>query len=403
MEGMSGYPEIPYAGRSNLIYLHPCHLCQLKTNSKPGFNAHFLILAIHLVLFGYTYTPCLGKHLLPQNFFWNTHWQNPSSADHSPVLLSLALNLENSQLKRKRSPSKEPTTARTTETLSTKKPKLLRIVIPTVPLNSGLASSKGYSPSSLLSSTESLDSLFDDIAAGDSSQTSVEDGTILSLRGGPSVAGLFFDPLVLLPGEMADAVVTFCMKTYFLLPEDNQVMLFGRLAPEDATTSSASGLPRILLDLLDAMAVLLQPAVPVETHALLFPAKPTRARQAIINLYQPGEGITPHVDLLSRYGDGIVGVSFLSGSVMRFDKISPDKDTAGDTRNRWDLYLPERSMIVLTEEARYGWTHGIDKRTRDFVEADCEGSSRGSWIQRRTRMSITFRWLLPGADVIGHP
>lgn len=285
--------------------------------------------------------------------------------------------------------------------LCTKKPKLLHIVIPTTPLNSGLESPKSSSASSSFSSTGSLDSLFDDTTEK-LSLTSNDDETVLALRTAPPVIGLFFDPAVLLPQGIADEVVAFCMKTYFLTPQDNQVMLFGRFSACDPSLGSASGLPRILLDLLDRMSTLLRPVVPPETYNLLFPAEPTQARQAIINLYQSGEGITPHVDLLGRYGDGIVGVSFSSGCVMRFDKAEckPDGENA---QRRWDVYLPERSMIVLSEDARYGWTHGIDKKTRDFVESESSPSSGGSWIDRTTRISITFRWLLPGADVVGEP
>src|SRR5690606_23887213 len=116
----------------------------------------------------------------------------------------------------------------------------------------------------------------------------------------------------------------------------------------------------------------LRPLLPDETYDLLFPTVPTQARQAIINLYNPGEGITPHVDLLGRYDDGIMGVSFGSGTVMRFDRVEEPDDAMFDdddeaARNRWDMYLPERCVIVLSEEARYDWTHGIDKRTKDYV------------------------------------
>ena len=279
--------------------------------------------------------------------------------------------------------------------ICTKKPKLLRIVIPTAPLNSGLESPER---SSLFSSTGSLDSLFDDTSEK-LTLTSSEDETVLAIRTAPPVAGLFFDPTVLLPQEIADEVVAFCMKTYFLTPQDNQVMLFGRFSACDPSLSSASGLPQILLDLLDRMSTLLRPVVPPETYDMLFPTEPTQARQAIINLYQSGEGITPHVDLLGRYGDGIVGVSFSSGCVMRFDKVECKLDGEIEP-HRWDVYLPERSMIVLSGDARYGWTHGIDKKMRDFVESEAS-TSGGSWIDRTTRISITFRWLLPGADVVG--
>ena len=234
---------------------------------------------------------------------------------------------------------------------------------------------------------------------------------------------------------------SYCLNTYFKVPGVNQVMLFARFLPPpsslvvlsptiDSDVNSNSGLPDILLGLLETISTLLKPLLSPQTYALLFPANPTRARQAIINLYHPGEGITPHIDLLGRYGDGIIGVSFSSSCVMRFDRAKPetknDEDIGvfQDKRTRWDLYLPERSILVLSKEARYDWTHGIDKKKRDFVSLDIDsnthqstsrtdtGSSNrsssspwasdGTWIDRGTRLSITFRWLLPGADVVGN-
>lgn len=47
------------------------------------------------------------------------------------------------------------------------------------------------------------------------------------------------------------------------------------------------------------------------------------ARQVILNQYLPGEGISPHVDLLGRYRDGISGISLGSGCVMRFKNVGP--------------------------------------------------------------------------------
>ena len=38
-----------------------------------------------------------------------------------------------------------------------------------------------------------------------------------------------------------------------------------------------------------------------------------------------------------------------------------------DKSARWDLYLPKRSIIVLSREARYDCTHGIDEKKRDYV------------------------------------
>ncbi|KAF8967450.1 hypothetical protein BDZ97DRAFT_1916734 [Flammula alnicola] len=333
----------------------------------------------------------------------------PMRASSPTVLRPVALNPKSAQLKRKRSPSEEPALGYTKDSEIapvSKRPKFLRIIIPSSSLNSGL-DTKEPSPNSLFSASD-IDSLFDDTndTHDNSIPTSLEDDTP-ALRIGPPIPGLFFDSSMLLPQEIADSVVAFCMKTYFVSPLDNQVMLFSRFDPStSASNSTSTGLPRILLDLLDTLSSLLQPVIPPDTHALLFPAVPTRARQAIINLYRPGEGITPHVDLLGRYGDGIVGVSFSSGSVMRFEKVEEVTVCARsgdeDTKKRWDVYLPERSVIVLTEDARYGWTHGIEKKTRDFVSSSSDDTSGdGSWIDREVRMSVTFRWLLPGADVVG--
>ena len=184
-------------------------------------------------------------------------------------------------------------------------------------------------------------------------------------------------------------------------------MLFGR-AGHDSGSSSA--FPPFLNELLAATSELLaqHPTLPRETHAMLFPSAPhehehrngqiPRARQAIINLYRPGEGISPHVDLLRRFGDGIVGVSLGDGGVpMRFARAE-----AGDG-DEYEVWLPSRSVLVLTGEARYKWTHGIAPRLRDKVEVVAAGEEGDGWMwqERGVRVSVTFRWLLPGADIVG--
>ena len=314
------------------------------------------------------------------------------------------------------------------------KRQVLQIEIP-VALNSGLlnhdSSSSAYGPDSLFS--------FD----GDIS----EEGEIVDIslpaanRTAPPIPGLFFEPSLLLLQELADSVTSYCLDTYFKSsPGVNQVMLFTRFLSPPSSAAQISptiidnsdvmnsdlnadaGLPNILLELLETISTLLKPILPPPTYDLLFPVTPTSARQAIINLYHPGEGITPHIDLLGRYGDGIIGVSFNSSCVMRFDRADPAESQCDrDKSARWDLYLPERSIIVLSREARYDWTHGIDKRKGDYVSllptdqvtsrpdtnaSDISSSSMrasdGTWIDRGTRLSITFRWLLPGADVVGN-
>lgn len=106
------------------------------------------------------------------------------------------------------------------------------------------------------------------------------------------------------------------------------------------------------------------------------------------------------MDLLGRYGDGIIGVSLNSGTVMSFLRVLDEKgEGKGKQEGREErVYLPAGSVIVLTGEARYEWTHGIAKRTVDVVEG-LGGVIEE--IERGERISITFRWLLPGADVVG--
>ena len=318
----------------------------------------------------------------------------------------------------------------------------LRIEIPVAP-DSGLLNheeqhSSPNSSSSLFSAkcSESLFSFNDTSDEGD-----IVDISPSATRTPPPIPGLFFEPSLLLPQELANSVSSYCLDTYFKSPGVNQVMLFARFLPpptspivySDDMHSSLNltiGLPHVLLRLLDTISTLLKPLLSPPTHTLLFPVNPTKARQAIINLYQPGEGITPHIDLLGRYGDGIIGVSFSSSCVMRFDKTQPgtqsdeDGGVRQDKRTRWDLFLPERSILVLSGEARYDWTHGIDKKKRDFVSLPTDTTNQdtlrldtnssmtvsssslqpsdGTWIARGTRLSITFRWLLPGADVVGN-
>ena len=54
---------------------------------------------------------------------------------------------------------------------------------------------------------------------------------------------------------------------------------------------------------------------------------------------------------------------------------------------------------MLTGDSRYLWTHGIDGLMEDLIEG--EGGAGPEWIPRTERVSITYRWLLPGADVVG--
>ena len=97
--------------------------------------------------------------------------------------------------------------------------------------------------------------------------------------------------------------------------------------------------------------------------------------QAIVNEYEPGQGISAHVDCVPCFGETIGSLTLGSGAIMQFQNIP--------NGCREELYLQERSLIVLSEAARYEWTHGIPARKADVID--------GFKIERKRRVSITFR------------
>eukprot|EP01130_Rhizamoeba_saxonica_P006872 TRINITY_DN2756_c0_g1_i2.p1 TRINITY_DN2756_c0_g1~~TRINITY_DN2756_c0_g1_i2.p1 ORF type:complete len:1009 (+),score=238.66 TRINITY_DN2756_c0_g1_i2:571-3597(+) len=95
--------------------------------------------------------------------------------------------------------------------------------------------------------------------------------------------------------------------------------------------------------------------------------------QCIINEYTPGQGISRHVDHKDSFLETIVSISLLSGTSMIFRKGNKN----------FDLYLEPRSVVVLSNEARYDWTHEIPAHTFDKF--------KGKRINRKRRVSLTFR------------
>jgi alkylated DNA repair dioxygenase AlkB len=93
--------------------------------------------------------------------------------------------------------------------------------------------------------------------------------------------------------------------------------------------------------------------------------------QAIVNEYQPGQGISSHVDCESCFKSTIVTVSL--GSCCEMDFISLDRGRARAT------LLEPGSALVLKDIARYRWQHRIRARLSDH------GVARGR------RVSLTFR------------
>lgn len=96
--------------------------------------------------------------------------------------------------------------------------------------------------------------------------------------------------------------------------------------------------------------------------------------QAIINEYLRGQGIAPHID---RDCFGPVVATLSMGSAVNMDFGS------NATGERHVVRLEPRSLVIMHDEARSAWQHGIAKRKSDVWD--------GRKIERRRRVSITFR------------
>jgi alkylated DNA repair dioxygenase AlkB len=99
------------------------------------------------------------------------------------------------------------------------------------------------------------------------------------------------------------------------------------------------------------------------------------ADQAIINEYVQDQGIAPHIDCEPCFGNTIVSLSLGGSCVMDFQNIH--------NKVKIPILLEPRSIIILRDESRYLWTHGIAPRKRDHFN--------GSLHQRSRRLSVTFR------------
>lgn len=100
---------------------------------------------------------------------------------------------------------------------------------------------------------------------------------------------------------------------------------------------------------------------------------PFKPDQAIVNEYQPGQGISAHVDCVPCFDNTIASLSLGSGATMQFTKGN----------ERQEIYLEPRSLIILSGSARYEWQHAIPARKTDVVN--------GFKIDRKRRLSLTFR------------
>lgn len=99
--------------------------------------------------------------------------------------------------------------------------------------------------------------------------------------------------------------------------------------------------------------------------------------QVIINEYEPGQGISKHIDCVPCFGNTIISLSLGSPCIMDFTQ---------DCSENLPILLLPGSIIVMQNAARYDWQHGIAARKKDH----CQDRK----ITRTRRVSLTFREVL---------
>lgn len=96
--------------------------------------------------------------------------------------------------------------------------------------------------------------------------------------------------------------------------------------------------------------------------------------QITINRYEKGGGIAAHVDTHSSFDENVVIISLESPVVMRFNNDDEKED----------FWILPRSLLIMTDQARYLYMHKIPTRNTDSL-------SDGEIIARSNRTSITIR------------
>ncbi|XP_071705507.1 alkylated DNA repair protein ALKBH8 homolog [Rutidosis leptorrhynchoides] len=126
--------------------------------------------------------------------------------------------------------------------------------------------------------------------------------------------------------------------------------------------------------------------------------------QLTVNEYPAGVGLSPHIDTHSAFEGSIYSLSLSGPCIMEFRRYSHTNGDKEDTEScnnsssfvRKAIYLPPRSMILLSGEGRYAWQHYIPHHKLDVVN--------DTVIRRGARrVSFTFRKVRKGPCQCNYP
>ena len=89
---------------------------------------------------------------------------------------------------------------------------------------------------------------------------------------------------------------------------------------------------------------------------------------ALLNYYEPGQGISPHLDG-PAYSPQAVIISFLSSLMLSFwEKVG---DYRTPNRDVMSFYLQPRSLFIMKNDCYNTLFHGIEEKTHDYITKSC--------------------------------
>lgn len=172
-----------------------------------------------------------------------------------------------------------------------------------------------------------------------------------------------------------------------LIPEEIQSEIISNLSfhPPDITQHVAFGKqPRYISNLDLYLENQLKGVINQTEHKKLF--HQNLPRQSIVNVYGYDSSprsyyLASHTDL-AKFGEGVIIVSLGTSIGMKFES---------STGESFEIFLKPGSILCMTDEARYNWTHGIVPRTVDRVD-------KVGLLKRGIRVGLTLRYYNQNID-----
>lgn len=97
-------------------------------------------------------------------------------------------------------------------------------------------------------------------------------------------------------------------------------------------------------------------------------------------------GIPSHIDIHGVFDEHILSLSLGSDIIMEFRRQNDHRS----------IYLKSKSLLIMSGESRYNWTHGITPRKFDMINT-VDGPDI---VSRGTRISVTFRRVVQNCESI---